>query len=63
MTETPKSWHQMPTQVLLEQAWAFADKLHDDEAGSCIRALAWRLKGSEEWIESLNRRANLKEHQ
>ena len=51
-----KQWHSMPTQVLLEQAWAFANQLQDSEAGRCIYALAWRLRGSEEWIESLNRR-------
>ena len=56
MTETSQSWHTMPTQVLLEQAWALADQQPETEAGRCILALAWRLRGSEEWIESLKRR-------
>lgn len=51
-SEIPQQWHTMPTEVLLERAWAFAG-----EASRCIRALAWRLKGSEEWIESLKCRA------
>ena len=56
MTETPTTWHTMSTQVLLEQAWVFANQLQEGEAGRCISALVWRLRGSEEWIESLNRR-------
>ena len=51
-----KQWHSMPTQVLLEQALVFAYQLQECEAARCISALAWRLRGSEEWIESLNRR-------
>ena len=53
-------WHSMPTQVLLEQAMVFANQHPDREVGRCIAALAWRLRGSEEWIESLNRRTALK---
>ena len=49
-------WHGMPTQILLERACAFADQHLDSEASRCIHALAWRLRGSEEWIESLKRR-------
>ena len=45
----------MPTQILLEQAYDFADQNRDSEASRCIYALAWRLKGSEECIESLKR--------
>ena len=51
-----ETWNNMPTQILLERAYEFADQQHDSEASRCIYALAWRLKGSEEWIESLKRR-------
>ena len=59
ISEQPQ-WHTMPTQILLERAYAFADQHQDGETTRCIHALAWRLKGSEEWIESLNRRIALR---
>ena len=61
MTESYPSWNTMPTQVLLDQAWVLANQLPESEASRCIVALAWRLRGSEEWIESLDRR--LKKHE
>ena len=60
MTEDFLSWYAMPTQVLLDQAYALVDQQPESEASRCILALAWRLRGSEEWIESLNRRTALK---
>ena len=53
-------WYSMPTEVLLERSWALSNPL-DCEAGRCIRALAWRLRGAEEWIESLSRRGQTQE--
>ena len=55
-TPEPQLWQTMPTEILLERAWVFADRQAEYEAGRCIHALAWRLRGSEEWIESLKRR-------
>ena len=55
MTRAPEQWHTMPTQMLLERSRDFAKQDPDSEAASCILALTWRLKGSEEWIEGLAR--------
>lgn len=55
MNHTP-NWHTMPTPTLLEQAWQLIQDDHDSPAASCINALVWRLKGSEEWIASLQAR-------
>ena len=51
-----ETWNNMPTQILLERAYEFADQHYNSEASLCIYALAWRLKGSEEWIQNLKRR-------
>lgn len=54
---TPTAWNQLSDQHLVERAYSIAeglyarDHLEDRETAGLIRALAWRLKGSMEWIE------------
>jgi len=45
-------WNTMPTEVLLERAWALSKEHQGGELVRCIDALTWRLRGSEEWIAS-----------
>lgn len=52
------AWNQLSDQQLLERAYSVAESLHsrddreDRDTAGLIRQLAWRLKGSLEWIES-----------
>lgn len=52
------AWNQLSDQQLLERAYSVAEDLHsrdhqeDRDTAGLIRQLAWRLKGSLEWIES-----------
>ena len=52
------SWSQLTSQQLIERAYEVADRLQtrdEDEAADLLRHLAWRFKGSEEWLESLKK--------
>lgn len=52
------AWNQLSAQTLIERAYAMAEELQkrdEEEAASLLRHLAWRFKGSEEWIESLKK--------
>ena len=58
MNNLPHSqqWHTLPTPLLLEQANQLTQHDQDSPAARCISALIWRLRGSEEWIASLQAR-------
>ncbi|MCE7874570.1 hypothetical protein DYH09_29960 [bacterium CPR1] len=50
------TWNELSTEQLVERAYSIADALQkrdEEEAAGLLRHLAWRFKGSEEWIESL----------
>lgn len=47
------AWSQLTAQQLIERAYEVADMLEkrdEEEAAGLLRHLAWRFKGSEEWI-------------